>query len=47
LPGLVLAFARTRAIDPSQSLLVGAAPAHRTLATTLGATYRAVNAEPH
>ena len=46
LPGLVLAFARTCGIDPSQSLLVGATPAHRTLATTLGATYRAVNAAP-
>lgn len=46
LPGLPLAFARTRGIDPSQSLVVGAAPAHRTLATTLGAMYRAVNAEP-
>jgi aryl-alcohol dehydrogenase-like predicted oxidoreductase len=45
LPGLILAFARTRDIDPSHSLLVGAAPAHRTLATTLGATYRAVNDE--
>ncbi|MFZ2034724.1 MAG: aldo/keto reductase [Candidatus Dormiibacterota bacterium] len=47
LPGLPLAFARARGIDPSQSLLVGAAPAHRTLATTLGATYRAVSAESH
>jgi aryl-alcohol dehydrogenase-like predicted oxidoreductase len=46
LPGLVLAFARTCGVDPSQSLLVGAAPAHRTLATTLGATYRAVNEAP-
>jgi aryl-alcohol dehydrogenase-like predicted oxidoreductase len=42
LPGLILAFARSCGVDPSQSLLIGASPAHRTLATTLGATYRAV-----
>jgi aryl-alcohol dehydrogenase-like predicted oxidoreductase len=39
LPGLILAFARTRGIDPSRSTLVGASPAHRALATTLGARY--------
>ncbi len=39
LPGLLLAFARTHGIDPSRSLLVGTGPAHRTLATTLGARY--------
>jgi aryl-alcohol dehydrogenase-like predicted oxidoreductase/predicted kinase len=39
LPGLPLAFARTHGIDPSRSLLVGTGPAHRTLATTLGARY--------
>jgi hypothetical protein len=39
LPGLPLAFARARDIDPSLSILVGARPAHRTLATTLGAHY--------
>jgi hypothetical protein len=39
LPGLVLAFARTHGVDPSRSLLVGTGPAHRTLATTLGAHY--------
>ncbi len=39
LPGLILAFARTHGIDPSRSTLIGASPAHRTLATTLGARY--------
>jgi hypothetical protein len=39
LPGLPLAFARTHSVDPSRSILIGAGPAHRTLATTLGARY--------
>jgi aryl-alcohol dehydrogenase-like predicted oxidoreductase/predicted kinase len=39
LPGLPLAFARTHGIDLSRSVLVGTSPAHRTLATTLGARY--------
>jgi aryl-alcohol dehydrogenase-like predicted oxidoreductase len=39
LPGLPLAFARAHGIDPSRSVLVGAGPAHRTLATALGARY--------
>ena len=39
LPGLPLAFARRHGVDLSRSVLVGAAPAHRTLATTLGAAY--------
>jgi diketogulonate reductase-like aldo/keto reductase len=39
LPGLPLAFAREHGIDPARSLLVGTGPAHRTLATTLGARY--------
>ena len=39
LPGLPLAFARQHAVDPSRSILVGTSPAHRTLATTLGARY--------
>jgi aryl-alcohol dehydrogenase-like predicted oxidoreductase len=39
LPGLLLAFARARSIDPSRSLLVGTSPTHRTLAATLGARY--------
>ncbi len=43
LPGLPLAFARAHAIDPSRSTLVGCSPAHRTLAATLGARYRALN----
>jgi aryl-alcohol dehydrogenase-like predicted oxidoreductase/predicted kinase len=41
LPGLPLAFARAHGVDPSHSILVGAAPAHRTLAATLGARYAA------
>ena len=39
LPGLPLAFARAHSIDPARSILVGCSPAHRTLATTLGARY--------
>jgi predicted kinase len=39
LPGLPLEFARRHAIDPARSVLVGAGPAHRTLATTLAARY--------
>jgi aryl-alcohol dehydrogenase-like predicted oxidoreductase/predicted kinase len=39
LPGLPLAFVRAHGIDASRSVLVGAGPAHRTLAATLGATY--------
>jgi hypothetical protein len=39
LPGLLLAFARAHAIDPTRSIVVGCSPAHRTLATTLGARY--------
>ena len=42
LPGLPLAFARTHGVDLSRSTIVGSAPAHRTLATTLGAQYVAV-----
>jgi hypothetical protein len=42
LPGLPLAFARLHGIDPSRSIVIGAGPAHRTLATTLGAGYVAV-----
>jgi aryl-alcohol dehydrogenase-like predicted oxidoreductase len=42
LPGLPLAFARERGVDPARSVLIGAGPAHRTLATTLGARYFAV-----
>jgi aryl-alcohol dehydrogenase-like predicted oxidoreductase/predicted kinase len=39
LPGLPLAFVRAHGLDPSQSILIGSRPAHRTLATTLGALY--------
>jgi predicted kinase len=39
LPGLPLAFARAHHVDPSRSFLIGAGPAHRTLAATLGARY--------
>jgi aryl-alcohol dehydrogenase-like predicted oxidoreductase len=42
LPGLALAFARRHGVDPARSTLVGSTPAHRTLATTLGARYVAV-----
>ena len=37
LPGLVLEFARRHAVDPARSLVLGASPAHATLAKTLGA----------
>jgi len=43
LPGLLLAFARASGVDPSQSVLFGVGPAHRTLATTLGAAYHAMD----
>jgi aryl-alcohol dehydrogenase-like predicted oxidoreductase/predicted kinase len=39
LPGLPLAFARRHGVDPARSVLVGASPAHRTLANALGARY--------
>jgi len=39
LPGLPLAFARAHQVDVSRSTLIGSRPAHRTLATTLGASY--------
>jgi hypothetical protein len=39
LPGLALAFARGHGVDLSRSLLLGTAPAHRTLASALGARY--------
>ncbi|HWW09660.1 MAG TPA: aldo/keto reductase, partial [Candidatus Acidoferrales bacterium] len=42
LPGLPLAFARAHGVDPSRSILIGTGPAHRTLATTLGARYIAL-----
>jgi aryl-alcohol dehydrogenase-like predicted oxidoreductase len=39
LPGLPLAFAHAHSVDPSRSILIGCSPAHRTLASTLGAHY--------
>jgi aryl-alcohol dehydrogenase-like predicted oxidoreductase/predicted kinase len=39
LPGLALAFARAHHVDTARSTLIGNAPAHRTLATTLGARF--------
>jgi hypothetical protein len=42
LPGLPLAFARAHHVDPASSILVGSTPAHRTLATTLGARFLVV-----
>ncbi len=39
LPGLPLAFCRAHGLDPARSTLIGAAPAHRTLAAALGARY--------
>ncbi len=39
LPGLPLAFARAHGVDPAGSVLVGAGPAHRSLAAALGARY--------
>jgi aryl-alcohol dehydrogenase-like predicted oxidoreductase len=39
LPGLPLAFARAHGVDSSRAILVGASPAHKTLATALGARY--------
>ncbi|MBV9414947.1 MAG: aldo/keto reductase [Solirubrobacterales bacterium] len=43
LPGLPLAFARAHALDPARSVLIGSSPAHRTLATALGARYVSVS----
>ncbi len=42
LPGLPLAFARTHDVDTARSILIGASPAHRTLANALGASYVAI-----
>jgi aryl-alcohol dehydrogenase-like predicted oxidoreductase len=45
LPGLPLAFARAHGVDPAHGVLVGASPAHKTLATTLGARFVRVGSE--
>jgi aryl-alcohol dehydrogenase-like predicted oxidoreductase len=42
LPGLPLAFARARDMDPARSVVVGTSSAHRTLAATLGARHIAL-----
>jgi histidinol phosphatase-like enzyme len=42
LPGLALAFARAHRMDLARSTVIGCSPAHRTLATNLGARYLAV-----
>jgi aryl-alcohol dehydrogenase-like predicted oxidoreductase/predicted kinase len=42
LPGLPLAFARAHGVDPARSILIGTSPAHRTLATALGARFASV-----
>lgn len=39
LPGLPLAFARRHGVEASRSIVVGVSPAHRTLASALGASY--------
>jgi aryl-alcohol dehydrogenase-like predicted oxidoreductase len=39
LPGLPLAFARAQGVDLSRSILIGTGPAHRTLATAIGAQF--------
>jgi aryl-alcohol dehydrogenase-like predicted oxidoreductase/predicted kinase len=41
LPGLILAFARAHEVEWSRSTLIGTSPAHRALATTLGAHFAA------
>jgi hypothetical protein len=39
LPGLALAFAAAHGLDASQSVVIGSAPAHRTLSNALGARH--------
>ncbi|MGE5691817.1 MAG: aldo/keto reductase [Pseudomonadota bacterium] len=46
LPGLAVAFARAHGVDLARSVLVGTGPAHRTLATALGARWVAVRTPP-
>jgi aryl-alcohol dehydrogenase-like predicted oxidoreductase len=41
LPGLLVAFARQHDVDLDRTTLIGTSAAHRTLAATLGAQYRA------
>jgi len=42
LPGLPMSFARAHRVSVSDSVLIGSAPSHRTLARTLGARYAPV-----
>jgi aryl-alcohol dehydrogenase-like predicted oxidoreductase/adenylate kinase family enzyme len=42
LPGMPLAFAHAHGLNPSRSILVGTAPAHRTLAAAIGAQFVSV-----
>jgi histidinol phosphatase-like enzyme len=44
LPGLPLAFAHARGLDPQRSIVIGARPTDRTLARALGARYVDVSA---
>jgi histidinol phosphatase-like enzyme len=46
LPGLAIAFARRRGVDPARSIVVGASAAHRTLAATLGARLVEMGSRP-
>jgi predicted kinase len=46
LPGLAIAFARSRGVDPARSIVVGASAAHRTLAATLGARLVEMGSRP-
>jgi aryl-alcohol dehydrogenase-like predicted oxidoreductase/adenylate kinase family enzyme len=39
LPGLPLAFSHAHHVDPARSIVIGCTPAHRTLASALGARY--------
>ena len=39
LPGLALAFTAARGLDPARCVVIGAGPAHRTLANALGARH--------
>ena len=39
LPGLALAFAAARGLDPARCVVIGSGPAHRTLANALGARH--------
>jgi len=42
LPGMPLVFARAHSLDLASSVVIGASPAHRTLANALGSRYIAV-----